>query len=76
MMLATFVVGYNSQNQVYIFDKTTFWQITRNTTQKTTLLINKDRGYNITLIQDGTTIQLQNQDSTTNNIYIKQTTSK
>ena len=76
MLLATFVVGYNSQNQLYIFDKTTYWQITRNTSQKATILINKDRGYNITLIQDGTTVQVQNQDSTTNNIFIKQTTSK
>ena len=61
MLLATFQVGYNNQNQVYIFDKNTYWQITRNTTQKATMLIAKDRGTAITLIQDGTTIQLQNQ---------------
>jgi hypothetical protein len=46
--------------------------VQRTVKQSATLLINKDRGYNITLVQDGTTVQLQNQDSTTNNIYIKQ----
>ena len=73
MLLATFQVGYNNQNQVYIFDKNTYWQVTRNTTENSTILINKDRGYNITIIQDGSTAQVQNQDSTTNNIFIKQT---
>lgn len=72
MLLATFVVGFNNQTQVYIFDKVTYWQVQRNVRQSATVLINKDRGYNITLIQDGTTVSLQNQDSTTNNIYIKQ----
>jgi len=71
-LLANFQVGYNSSTQVSIFDKNTYWQVQRNVTHKSTLLIAKDRGYNITLIQDGTTVQLQNQDSTTNNIYIKQ----
>ena len=71
-MLASFVVGYNATNQVYIFDKQTYWQVTRNVKQNATILINKDRGYTINLIQDGTTIQLQNQDSTTNTINIKQ----
>jgi hypothetical protein len=72
MLLANFQVGYNNQTQVYIFDKNTYWQVTRNTTQRATILMAKDRGYALTLVQDGTTIQLQNQDSTTNNIYIKQ----
>ena len=71
-MLASFTVGYNATNQVYIFDKQTYWQITRNVKQNATILINKDRGYAINLIQDGATIQLQNQDSTTNTINIKQ----
>lgn len=72
VLLGTFVLGFNNQTQVYIFDKQTYWQITRNVRHQATLLINKDRGYNITLIQDNTTVQLQNLDSTTNNIYIKQ----
>lgn len=74
MLMANFQVGYNALTQTYIFDKNTYWQVTRNTSQKATMLINKDRGYNITLIQDGTTVMLQSQDSTTNNIYIKQVT--
>ena len=71
-LLSNFQIGYNSSTQMYIFDKNTYWQVQRNVTQKATLLIAKDRGYNITLVQEGTTIQLQNQESTTNNIYIKQ----
>lgn len=71
-VLATFVVGFNALNQVYIFDKQTYWQVTRNTTQNATVLINKDKGYNITITQDGTTVQIQNADTTTNNIFIKQ----
>lgn len=74
ILMANFQVGYNALTQTYIFDKNTYWQVTRNIAQKATVLINKDRGYNITLIQDGTTVMLQNQDATTNNIYIKQVT--
>lgn len=74
MLMANFQVGYNALTQTYIFDKNTHWQITRNVVQKATVLINKDRGYNLILIQDGTTVMLQNQDSTTNSIYIKQVT--
>jgi hypothetical protein len=71
-MLAAFTVGYNATNQVYIFDKNTYYQIQRNVKQSATILINKDRGYQINLVQDGVTIQLQNQDSTTNTLNIKQ----
>ena len=72
-IMAAWQVGYNALNQTYIFDKQTYWQVTRNVTQNATVLINKDKGYNITLIQDGTTVIIQNQDTTTNNITIKQT---
>lgn len=72
VLMAGFSAGYNSANKTYIFDKTTYWQITRNVSQNATILINKDRGYNITIIQDGQTAQMQNQDDTTNNIFIKQ----
>lgn len=71
-MLASFVLGYNAANQVYIFDKNTYYQVQRSVRQSATILINKDRGYMINLVQDGITIQLQNQDSTTNTINIKQ----
>lgn len=74
MMTASFQVGYSSITQTYVFDKNTYWQVTRNTSQKATLLIAKDRGYNMTIIQDGATIQMQNQDQTTNTVYIKQVT--
>ena len=72
VMLANFQVGYNAITQTYIFDKNTYWQITRNSIERATVLINKDRGYNVILNQDGTVVQLQNQDMTTNNIFIKQ----
>ena len=72
VMLANFQVGYNAITQTYIFDKNTYWQITRNSIERATVLINKDRGYNVILNQDGTIVQLQNQDMTTNNIFIKQ----
>jgi hypothetical protein len=71
-MLAAFTVGYNATNQVYIFDKQTYWQVQRAVRQSATILINKDKGYLINLVQDGVVIQLQNQDSTTNTINIKQ----
>jgi penicillin-binding protein-related factor A (putative recombinase) len=71
-ILAVFVLGYNATNQTYIFDRDTYYQITRNTTQRATVLINKDRGYDITIIQDGQTVNIQNQESTTNSIFIKQ----
>jgi hypothetical protein len=72
-LLTGFSVGYNSSNKLYTFDKNTYWQITRSVLHNATILINKDRGYNITIIQDGQTSQVQNQDETTNNIFIRQT---
>lgn len=71
-LVAVFQVGYNALNQTYIFDRSYYWQITRNTTQHTTLLINKERGYDITIIQDGVRVEMKNLDETTNTIFIKQ----
>jgi hypothetical protein len=71
-MLAAFTVGYNNQTQIYIFDKGSYYQVTRNVKQNFTVLLNKDRGYLINLTQDAYTIQLQNQDSTTNTLTVKQ----
>lgn len=74
ILMSNFQVGYNAITQTYIFDKNTAWMITRNLSQKASILINKDRGYAITIIQDGTTVQLQNQEQTSNVIFIKQVT--
>ena len=57
---------------LYIFDKSANWQIERHVKQDAVMLINKDKGYDITLIQDGTILNIKNQESTTNKIYIKQ----
>ena len=68
----TFQVGYNNSTQLYILDRNTYWYIERRVKDMATILINKDRGYDITLIQDGTILYIKNQDSTTNKIFIKQ----
>ena len=68
----TFAAGYNSSNQVYIFDKESNWLVQRTVKQSATLLLNKDRGYSVTLIQDGITVKMQSADTTTNTILIKQ----
>ena len=73
LLVTIFSAGYNSNTKVYVFDKNTYWQVTRNVLHNTTLLLNKDRGYNITIIQDGSRVDFQTQDTTTNNIFIKQT---
>jgi hypothetical protein len=67
-----FAVGFNSTNNVYIFDKNYYWQIERHMGQDVVILISKDRGYNINLTQDNKSINIKNQDFTTNNIIIKQ----
>ena len=72
IVMNAFQIGYNSITQLYIFDKSANWQIERHVKQDAVMLINKDRGYDITLIQDGTILNIKNQESTTNKIYIKQ----
>ena len=72
-LIAIFGAGFNAATKVYVFDKNTYWQVTRNTAHSVTVLINKDKGYNITIIQDGSMAQMETSDSTTNNIFIKQT---
>ena len=72
-LMTAFQVGYNSLTGTYIFDKATYWQVTRNKDKESvTLLINKDRGYLININQNGSSTSLQNQDSTTNKITINQ----
>ena len=70
--VTTFSAGYNNSNQVYIFDKESNWLVQRTVKQSASLLLNKDRGYSVTLIQDGITVKMQSADTTTNNILIKQ----
>lgn len=67
-----FAIGFNSTNSVYIFDKNYYWQVERHMGQDVVILISKDRGYNITLTQDNKSINIKNQDFTTNKITIKQ----
>ena len=71
-VVTTFTAGYNAGSQVYIFDKDTNWLVQRTVKQSASLLLNKDRGYAVTLIQDGITVKMQSADTTTNNILIKQ----
>lgn len=67
-----FIVGYNPVSQVYVFDKNSAYQIERHLKHDLVLLINKEKGYDMTLIQEGTIINFKNQDATTNTIFIKQ----
>jgi hypothetical protein len=72
LILNAFQVGYNALTSIYIFDKGANWQIDRRVRHDVTLLINKERGYDITLTQDNTVLYLKNIESTTNKIIIKQ----
>jgi len=73
VLTATFSKGYNSSTQVYVIDKNTFWWIQRMVKDSITMYVNKEKGYNITMIQGTTIVSLKTDDSTTNNIFIKQT---
>jgi hypothetical protein len=72
-LLTAFQVGYNSLTGTYVFDKQSYWMINRpKNNQNTTILINKDLGYQININQSGSSTSLQTQDSTTNVITINQ----
>jgi len=72
-LLTAFQVGYNSLTGTYVFDKQSYWIIQRpKNNQNTTILINKDLGYQININQSGSSTSLQTQDSTTNVITINQ----
>jgi hypothetical protein len=71
-IVSLFRAGYNANNQVLTIDKQSNWQVQRTVNQKATLLINKEEGYNITMIQDGTKVNVSNLSSTSNTIIIKQ----
>jgi hypothetical protein len=72
LTMNAFQVGYNALTQLYVFDRNSYWQLNRHIRQDFTMLINKDQGYDITLIQDGTTLFIKNMDNTTNKTIIKQ----
>lgn len=72
LILNAFQVGYNALTQLYVFDRSSNWQLDRHIRQDFTMIINKERGYDITLIQDGTTLYIKNVDNTTNKTIIKQ----
>lgn len=72
LIINAFQVGYNALTQLYVFDKNVAWQIERHVKQDATILINKEKGYDITLIQDGVILLIKNKEETTNKIYIKQ----
>lgn len=72
LIMNAFQVGYNAITQLYVFDKSSNWQLDRHIRHDFTMLINKERGYDITLIQDGTTLFIKNMDNTSNKTIIKQ----
>ena len=72
LILNAFQVGYNALTQVYVFDRSSHWQIDRHLRHDFTMLINKERGYDITLIQDGVVLYIKNMDNATNKVTIIQ----
>lgn len=72
LILNAFQIGYNAITQLYVFDKSSNWQLNRHIRHDFTMIINKERGYDITLIQDGTTLFIKNMDNTSNKTVIKQ----
>ena len=72
LIMNAFQVGYNAITQLYVFDKSSNWQLNRHIRHDFTMIINKERGYDITLIQDGTTLFIKNMDNTSNKTVIKQ----
>jgi len=72
LILNAFQVGYNALTGIYVFDKGPNWQIDRHIKHDVTILISKEKGYDITLTQDNTVMYLKNMDNTTNKLIIKQ----
>jgi len=72
-LLTAFQTGYNSLTGTYIFDKNSYWMVTRpKNNQNATILINKQTGYTININQGGSSTSINTQDSTTNTITINQ----
>jgi hypothetical protein len=73
LFMTTLAAGFNSSTNVYTIDKGEAWQLDRHVkTQSATVLINKDRAYEIILIQDGILITILTQDGARNKTIIDQ----
>jgi len=72
LILNAFRIGFDAITQVYVFDKGDNWQIDRRVNHNLTLLISKERGYEINIVQDRADLVLKNMDNSTNKIFIKQ----
>lgn len=73
LIMTSLAAGFNSTTQVYTIDKGEAWQLDRHIkSQSATILINKDRGYDIMLIQDGILVTIVTQDGARNKTLIDQ----
>lgn len=72
LVLNAFQIGFNALTNIYIFDRGSNWQIDRHVKHDVTILISKEKGYDITLIQDNTILYIKNMENTTNKLIIKQ----
>lgn len=72
LVLNAFQIGFNALTNIYIFDRGSNWQIDRHVKHDVTIMISKEKGYDITLIQDNTILYLKNMENTTNKLIIKQ----
>lgn len=72
LILNAFQIGYNALTNIYVFDKGPNWQIDRHIKHDVTIVISKEKGYDITLIQDNTILYIKNMENTTNKMFIKQ----
>jgi hypothetical protein len=73
LIMTSLTKGFNSTTQVYTIDRGEAWQLDRHIkNQSATILINKDRGYDITLIQDGILITILTQEGAKNKTKIDQ----
>lgn len=69
----SFKPGFNSLTNTYIIDKNTHWVVERRIKDLITLNIDKEKGYDIIIVQpDNVVVTLKSQDITTNKIYIRQ----
>lgn len=72
LVMNAFQIGYNALTGIYVFDKGPNWQIDRHIKYDVTIIISKEKGYAITLIQDSSKFELKNMENTTNTMIIKQ----
>ena len=73
LLITEFKVGYNPSTQIYVLDNGQNWQVDRHVKGDITIIISKDKGYNISILQNEALVSLKNMEDTTNKIIIKQT---